>query len=314
MAGDMTEEDFYDRLKKCLEEKQVKNTVVINNWKDNGYIRTEAEKKLPSAPKERATRENDFLIVSKPFRLIIHIEAKTSCTWGDQQKAAEQLSKGREFFKETIPFPQEKGWKYVRIMCFGNGTPIRRFNQDCQDCRKKYILGPDTDLSVWWDEITKDLKPEENLSKSDTYIDILKYLLHLMFKQEMCITDANLTEYTEEKIEAIFLSSNQFNVLHSMTKKVALTSFYGTGKTALLKSKILQTLERNKSQKVVVAVIEETKKDTILLREFRAIMQDSKLVIGLKNIGGNFFADFFFLSCNQLTNWNYLTQPILNVP
>jgi hypothetical protein len=289
MTGLMTEEDFYDKLKKCLEEKKVKNTVVINGWKDNGYIRTKMEKEDPSTPKERKAREYDFLIVSKPNRTFFHIEIKTSCTLKDQQKAAQQLSEGKYFFKETIPFPQEKGWKYVKIMCFGKD--VGTFNEGCRDCRKKFILGPDADLSVWWEEITNDLKVEEDNTKSETYDDILKFLLHQMFKQEMCITDANLTQYTEEKIEkieAIFLSRHQFNVMHLTAKKVAFTSFYGTGKTTLLKLKAKEILKRNKNEKVLIVVIEETKEESILLTEYRKTFknEDKTIVLGLHNIQG----------------------------
>ena len=290
MTGLMTEEKFYDKLKKCLEKKKVKNTVVINGWKDNGYKRTKEEKADPSSPDERDTREYDFLIVSKPYKMVFHIEVKTSCTLRDQQKAAEQLSKGQDFFKATIPFPQDKGWKYVKIMCFGKD--VGTFNEGCQDCRKKFILGPDTDLNNWWEEITKDLSPEENISKTETYVDIIKYLLHQMFRQEMCITDANLTQYTEEKIkkiEAIFLSRHQFNVMHLTTKKVAFTSFYGTGKTTLLKLKAKQILQKNKKEKVVIVVIEETKEHSILLTEYRNTFknEDKSIVLGLHNIQGN---------------------------
>ena len=289
MTGLLTEENFYDRLKKCLEEKKVKNTVVISGWEDKGYERSKVDKNDPLGAEERDAREYDCYIVSKPFRTIIHVEVKTSCINKFQQKAAKQLSKGREFFKETIPFPQEKGWKYVRIMCFGKD--IGTFNGGCPDCRKKFILGPDTDLSSWWEEITKDLTPEENLSKSETYVDILKYLLHLMFKQEMCITDANLTEYIEEKIEkleTIFLSKDQFNVMHLTTKKVAFTSFYGTGKTTLLKLKANKTLQENRTEKVVIVVIEETDKDSILITDYRNKFKDCEnkpLVLGLPNNG-----------------------------
>jgi hypothetical protein len=299
MAGLLTEEGFYDSLKNCLEEKKVKNTVVINGWKDNGYRKTKADKKCPSAPEERETREYDFLIVSKVFRTIFHIEVKASCTPTHQQKAAEQLSKGQEFFSETIPFPQEEGWKYVKIMCFGKD--VGTFSEGCQDCRNKFILGPDTDLNKWWDEITKDLNPEENISKSKTYVDIMKYLLHQMFYQEMCITDANLTQYTEEKIkkiEGIFLSKHQFNVMHLTTKKVAFTSFYGTGKTTLLKLKAHQVMEENKTDKVVIVVIEETEKDSILITDYRNKFKDCEnkpLIRGLHNTG-SFILPFLIIS------------------
>jgi hypothetical protein len=297
MAGLMTEENVYYRLMKCLEEKQVKNTVVINGWKDEGYKSTKAEKKDNYATKERETREYDFLIVSKPFRTIFHIEVKASCTCSHQQKAADQLSKGRDFFKETLPFPKDKVWKYIRIMCFGK--EIGTFNEVCQDCKKNFILGSDTDLNKWWDEITNDLNAEENLSKSETYVDILKYLLHQMFKQEMCITVANLTEYTEEKIEkleTIFLSKDQFNVMHLTTKKVAFTSFYGTGKTTLLKLKANKTLQENRTEKVVIVVIEETDKDSILITDYRNKFKDCEnkpMVLGLPN-NGNFLIQFLF--------------------
>jgi hypothetical protein len=76
--------------------------------------------------------------------------------------------------------------------------------------------------------------------------------------------------------------------MHLTTKKVAFTSFYGTGKTTLLKLKTHQVLKENKTDKVVIVVIEETEKDSILITDYRNKFKDCEnkpLILGLHNTG-----------------------------
>ena len=79
--------------------------------------------------------------------------------------------------------------------------------------------------------------------------------------------------------------------MHLTTKKVAFTSFYGTGKTTLLKLKANKTLQENRTEKVVIVVIEETDKDSILISDYRNKFKDKLTVLGLPN-NGNFVIQF----------------------
>jgi hypothetical protein len=85
--------------------------------------------------------------------------------------------------------------------------------------------------------------------------------------------------------------------MHLTTKKVAFTSFYGTGKTTLLKLKAKEILKRNKNEKVLIVVIEETKEDSILLIEYRNTFknEDKTIVLGLHNIQGTMYFGYLLL-------------------
>jgi hypothetical protein len=185
ITGGIVEEKVFNNLRTNLQETNVKNTVVINGFKEKG-------------PSGMETGEFDFFIVSEPLQTIFHIEVKRTCSQNTADSAAKQLDRGLKLFQDKIPFPAEDNWKYIRMMCFGiDGEKHSIFCPECQ----KYVLGPNKDV---WTEITKTIQqPVLAKASTQTYLNILKYLLFEMFKQESCATTQQLIKETRKTSDAM---------------------------------------------------------------------------------------------------------------
>jgi hypothetical protein len=294
VAGSEEEEAVYNQLRKSLQENGIKNTVVINSWKDK-------------LTQKSAAAEFDFLIVSAPFQTIFHIEVKRTCTKSNTDKAAEQLESGLKLIRNTIPFPGKKNWKYVRLIYFGQDKQKKSIF--CAECQK-YIIGPSKDI---WSEITKNSEqPSQAKSSNKTYLSILKFLLYEMFKQESCATTQQLIEETRKTSDEMsttknifFWSKEQLKVIKATkdAMRVALTSEFGTGKTILVKEKakeILGLIEEKETikmdlqkdnhvqPKIIFVIFEGGATDTILKQEYVAqFSQKGATVLGITGSKGN---------------------------
>ena len=179
LSGAIEEEKFFKSLRSTLEQADTKDAVVINGWKDNGFNETKK-------------REFDFLIVSHELRSVIHIEAKKSFSAGNFRNASVQLDDGLGFMRCRVPIPGKQNWQYVRMMYFAESVAPPPSLNICPSCQM-FIITPETNLSNLWQELSQKLRPEPKAcpESSDTYLDILKFLLHQMFIQEDCITDGD---------------------------------------------------------------------------------------------------------------------------
>ncbi len=298
ILGGEEEEKVYNQLRKSLQENGIKNTVVINSWKDK-------------LTQKSTAAEFDFLIVSEPFQTIFHVEVKRTCTKQNSAKAAEQLENGIKVINSNIQFPKNKQWKYAKLIYFGRDDKKQSFF--CSECHK-FLIGPCSDI---WSEITKNsTQPPQTDSSKQTYQNILKFLLFEMFKQESCATNQQLIEETRKTTDAMsttknifFWSKEQLNIIKATkdAKRVALTSEFGTGKTILLKEKakeLIQTETRNicefkgneaeKSQqeknKIIFVIFEAANVDTNLKLECEKDFEHFRnyvKVIGVQGISGN---------------------------
>jgi len=257
------------------------------------------------------------LIISEPLHAIIHIEVKR--TWEakissklPQEKALEQLANGFDFFQKNVPFSRSKDWQYVQCMYFGllkaeSGKAWPFESTDfCENCQN-FFLGPDTDFSEWWSEISKDInrnreKLQKDDEKTETYLNILKYLLHQMYRQEDCATTGQLVQETSKvsKEVTLFWSKDQLKVLNSRSQsnKVAFTSGFGTGKTITLMRKAKEMIGKNEN---VVIIIFEGSNDKTILRtlyeeKFEELSANGK-IIGISGTRSNFFK---FILCHQI--------------
>jgi hypothetical protein len=305
----MIEENVYDKLRKCLRNNNVKNTVVINGWKDEG-----SGNLAKNDPLYRAQKEFDFLIVSQPSQTIIHIEVKRTCTQNDFDKAKQQLENGLKMFQETIPFPEEVNWKYIRVVYFAfaqRGGKVNRnkkkpnssdpptgdkpFENKCLKC-KNFIIGPKTDLNLWWNELINCV-PQETTAKlqiqpNDTYLNIVRFLLHQMYKQQDCATTGQLVQLTTQTSDKIcspntimFWSKEQYKTFKDFKdKKVALTSGFGTGKTVLIRAKAKELSAAG--EKVVIVIFEITAEKIILRMEYEKIFSTENLLVTITGISG----------------------------
>jgi hypothetical protein len=294
ISGGFQEEIVFNYLRTSFQKNNVKNTVVINGFKDKG-------------PSGMETAEFDFLIVSEPLQTIFHIEVKRTCSKNTADSAAKQLDRGLKVIQDKIPFPEENKWKYVRMMCFGiAGEKHSIFCSDCQS----YVLGPTTDV---WSEVTKTInQPVLASACLKTYLNILKFLFYEMFRQESCATTKQLIQESKKTSDAmsttksiIFWSKEQLNIITATkdAKRVALTSEFGTGKTILLKAKAIEILgikdTKRKNQmnlkevklvkpKIVFVIFEGGATDTLLKQEYVAqFTETGATVCGISGSKGN---------------------------
>jgi hypothetical protein len=100
---------FFFAFYTALTKLQIQNTVLLT-----GYIHKDETSKVLG--------EFDFLILSSYLKTVIHIEAKKSYNDSNRKKACQQLDKGKLFFKENFPFPNEENWSYIKMACFGESV------------------------------------------------------------------------------------------------------------------------------------------------------------------------------------------------
>jgi DNA replication protein DnaC len=298
LAGCEEEEKVFVKLQSTLEKSNVKDTVVISGWNVN----TKGQKSC----------EFDFLIVSEPLKTIFQMEVKRTHTQKSRKSAREQLQKGKQLFESKVIFPNKENWKYVKVMFFALNEQKEDFKSSdfhfCQNCQS-YILGPETDFSAWWEDMTFYLSILESQSSSTTlnrniYTKTVQFLTHQMYIQGNCFTNQNLLDYTEEKIEKIstpeklfFWSKTQFPLLHdSRKKRMVFTSHFGTGKTVLLRAKAKQLIE--KGEKIVFIFFGSTDSysllRTTLQEEFGNSHQVKIMTWKCKGSDEFLFIEYFF--------------------
>ncbi len=182
----------------------------------------------------------------------------------------------------------------------------------CTMCQQ-FVAGPNWNFSIWWKDIEALLAPQNSLESTETYTDIVKFLLHQMLMQKDCLTDSDITNYSQEKIERIstlenifFWNNIQFSLLTNITKKrVVFASTFGTGKTSCIKAKAEQLLKEN--QKVVIVVFQDgdTSKDSLLKKayeiHFQGIAGQHKEGITIESIRGTGVI-IFSTNTNQKSN------------
>jgi hypothetical protein len=305
VAGGEEEEAVYNQLRKSLQENDIKNTVVINNWKDK-------------LTEKNTKAEFDFLIVSEPFQTIFHVEVKRTCTKQNSVLAAEQLDNGLKLINNNIPFAEKENWKYVKLIYFERDKQKKSIF--CTECQK-YVIGPSKDI---WSDITKNSEqPSQAKYSNTTYLSILKFLLYEMFKQESCATTQQLIKETRKTSDEMsttknifFWSKEQLSLIKATkdAKRVALTSEFGTGKTILLKEKAMEVLgmidekvksktkkekdtaeqSQPKKQEVVFVIFEgEAKDDCILKQEYDSQFRDTGAsVYGIPGSKGDLNSSF----------------------
>ena len=312
LAGPEEEEKVYNNLRSALENIGIQDTIVISGWNITHPY-----------PKEDCC-DFDFLIVSEPLRTVFQIEVKLTHNPNNRKDAGKQLKKGLHISQSRIPLPKQEHWKYVQCIFFAFDNNGKVFNSHCNECQsvkehqcksqfckdcQSYILGPETDLSVWWEQMSLKLSNHESQSSTtplntNIYTQIVQFLTRQMYIQGDCFTNQNLLDYTEEKIEKIstpeklfFWSKTQFPLLHdSRKKRMIFTSHFGTGKTVLLRAKAKQLIE--KGEKIVFIFFGSTDSysllRTTLQEEFGNSHQVKIMTWKCKGFDKFWFIEYFF--------------------
>ena len=180
-GGICLESELFKMLQQTFENLGVEDTVVISGWKDN----------TPSAKKEF-----DFLVISLPLKAIIHIEAKRTLIKKSKEKAINQLNDGHSIMKNKVPVPEASNWSYTQYICYcfkdEKDEEILQFLKS-----QSHFQSQEGQLCSWWKDLISqtskvDSSVQECKEDTETYLNILKYLVHQMFIQEEVLTQGNL--------------------------------------------------------------------------------------------------------------------------
>jgi hypothetical protein len=242
------------------------------------------------------------------------VEVKQTCSKINLKKAKEQLENGLNMFQENIPFSDSQNWNYIRVVYFAyaenkkskgkkkvnkktqenphsSNIPkeAKPFENKCLKCQN-FVIGPKTDLSQWWKELTKYVPQEEQ--QDDTYLNVLRFLLHQKYKQQDCTTTGQLVQDTTQTSNKIFKadtimfwSKEQYKTFKDLKdKKVAFTSGFGTGKTILIRTKAKELIASG--QNVVIVIFETTAEKTILRMEYEKLFHKENSLVKITSISG----------------------------
>ena len=180
-GGSLLESEIFKMLQQTFEKSTVQDTVVISGWNDS----------TPSAKKEF-----DFLIVSLPLKAIIHIEVKRTLNKTSKEKAIKQLNDGLSIIISKVPFQKESKWTYIQYICF---SQLNDSDEEITQFLESHLLTLNIMLGKWWTDLLNQILEDyqHNVSEgceedTETYLNILKYLLHQMFIQEDVLTQGKL--------------------------------------------------------------------------------------------------------------------------
>jgi hypothetical protein len=122
-VGSEFENEIFEGLQVAMKEKKFQNTVVLSGLvlKDSNLF---------------ALGEFDFIVISSPLKVIIHIEAKRGNNKRNREEAKSQLDRGQAFFEENFSFPISESWNYIKMICFGESVD----KDICKNC-KSFIVG-----------------------------------------------------------------------------------------------------------------------------------------------------------------------------
>jgi hypothetical protein len=237
VAGLYLEEEVFNRIMETLEKLQVQDTVVINGLRRRSY-------------------QFDFVIVSYQLNTIFVFEIKNDLTHDTQNKLLEQLNRGLKFFESAFRFPPEEKWN---LICLGYVNQ-QKTKSVCH-ISERFVLGPETNLELWWQEMTALLQPRCSKASRKTYIDLIKVVLGGI---DMA-TEGQLVQATVDNINKMLSIKNLFS-LEKTGKKVALLPSLYSISFILLKKHAKDLLARGKT---VVIVLFADAVDSLKIKKYQ---------------------------------------------
>ena len=192
-GGILLESKVFKMLQQTLENSSVQDTVVFSGWCDD----------TPSAKKEF-----DFLIISLPLMAIIHIEVKRTLNKTSKEKAIKQLNDGLSIIISKVPFQKESKWTYIQYICF---SQLNDSDEEITQFLESHLLTLNIMLGKWWTDLLNQILEDNqhNVSEgceedTETYLNILKYLLHQMFIQEDVLTQGKFLLKSMRRVLCFF--------------------------------------------------------------------------------------------------------------
>jgi hypothetical protein len=237
MAGSKLEEGVFNRIMETLEKLQVQDTVVINGFRRRNY-------------------EFDFVIVSNQLNTIFVFEVKNYLTNKTQKYLLEQLSRGLKFFESEFWFPPEEKWNLICV-----GYVNQQKTKSVCHISERFVLGPKTNLELWWQEMTALLQPRCSKASRNTYIDLIKVVLG-----EMDVaTEGQVVQSTVDSIINMLSIPNNVS-LEKTEKKIALLPSLYSISTFVLKER---AKEHSWVGKTVIIVLFADAVDSLKIKKYQ---------------------------------------------
>ena len=171
MAGKELEHSVFEKLQLGLEN--ICDVVIFSSWE----VCNSDDKKVG---------EFDFLIISLQLRAVIHVEVKRQLDERSLNKALEQLSKAENLFWNSVPFPVNEKWSYLKFAYF-EIVPEIEFTKLCLSC-KSQLMHKSTRITEWWKQVKQSSQSNSSPPPASTYLGIIKFILYHMLAQGNVIT------------------------------------------------------------------------------------------------------------------------------
>ena len=242
LVGEMAEKEVFDRLKSYY-EKSGSDVVILHSHK----FLTEVE-----------TREKDFIIINLSLGYIMQLEVKANVK--NYQSSIKQFIDGKQKLNTVLNSIKidQSGWRYIGVFYAQKGSDFPLFN--CKPCLDFAIIGLHN-LELKLEEIEakiQNLTPEWNpAERIEDFIQLLKELMYMTQGHiEAPVTKSNLLKNVVKSIDKsgtveniLFWTPQQLSVIHAMNEPFMIFhSFYGTGKTLLLKERAKYLLKKYPGQ------------------------------------------------------------------
>jgi hypothetical protein len=259
MAALSLEEGVFNRIMETLEKLQVQDTVVINGIR-------------------RRNCQFDFVIVSNQLNTIFVFEIKNNLTRTSQKYLLELLNRGLMFFESEFRFPPEEKWN---LICLGYVNQ-QKTKSVCH-ISERFVLGPETNFELWWQEMTTLLQPKCSKASRNTYTDLIKVVLGEM---DMA-TEGQLVQSTIDNINKMF--SSQTTDEFQLQKVALLPSLYSIS-SILLKEKAQDLVAQGKT---VVIVLFADAVESMKIKEYQKEFNNLCEIQVLLNSGDNLFHNLY---------------------
>lgn len=205
--------------------------------------------------------EHDFLIISPRRKVFLPFEVKSTLTVENQHKAAIQLQQSQKMLQDFwYDIFEKEGWSICPTVYFKDKTGANLCKENCD----KWALFEEADFQRWWKHVKNNFKPLEDDSDYQTarehclqVVQQCLFNLHISVPKGGPLTTSGYVAEVEKLMEVsgsthqiLFWNANQLKLMSGDDNKFVLfCSPYGTGKSALMRSKCEEEAQKNFNEK-----------------------------------------------------------------
>ena len=238
LVGELVEKEVFDKLKSYYENSGY-DVVILHSHK----FLTEVD-----------TSEKDFIIINLSLGYIMQLEVKANVK--KYQSSIKQFIDGRQKLNSVLNSIKicRYEWRYVGVFYAQKDSEMPLFN--CKLCLDFAIIGLHNlepqleDIEAKIQRIIPDWNPANH---TEDFIELNKELMYMtQGHHEAPVTKSNLFKNVVKNIDKsgtveniLFWTPQQLSVINAMNERFMIFySFYGTGKTLLLKERAKYLLKK----------------------------------------------------------------------